>query len=178
MRERRLNEWPEWPLNPVSILSALERHDVAYVVIGGVAAIAHGSPLPTYDLDITPERSKKNLRALLDALAEMNGLTLPDEEEDATPGDAEELLFAETDISFFTPSGYIDVVFVPSGTRGYGELAARAERMEVGEGVSSTIAALRDVIRSKQALGRERDLAQLPALITLLEMQRSLAPQR
>jgi len=167
MNEQRLSNWPEWPLEPLAILRVLERHQVRYVVIGGLAAVIHGSPLPTYDIDITPERSKTNIHALLAALAELDALALPAGDD----GDPADLLEAGEDLSLFTPSGYLDVIFAPSGARGYRDLASRSERLEVAEGVEPHVADLRDVIHSKQTLGRTRDQGQMTALLTLLEMR-------
>lgn len=171
MNEQRLNKWPEWPLEPLTILRVLECHRVRYVVIGGLAAVIHGSPLPTYDIDITPERSKTNIHALLAALAELDALALPAGDDD---GDSAELLRAGEDLSFFTPSGYLDVIFVPSGARSYRDLASRSERLEIAQGVEPHVADLRDVIHSKQILGRTRDQGQMTALLTLLEMRSAL----
>lgn len=170
MSEVRLGDWPEWPLDPVRILAVLERHRVACVVIGGVAAIVHGSPLPTYDLDITPAPGRRNRDALYAALVDLDALMLLDDDEDPRPLSGEQALAEERDVSFYTPAGYLDVLFRPAGTRGYGELARNAERVEVAPGLVVAVAALRDVVRSKEALGRERDLAQLAALHTLLEL--------
>lgn len=55
-----------------AIIAAFERHDVAYVVIGGEAARARGWPDPTEDVDLTPERSKENLSRMADALGELD----------------------------------------------------------------------------------------------------------
>jgi hypothetical protein len=167
MEEQRLGDWPEWPLEPLAVLRALEHYQVRYVVIGGLAAVMHGSPLPTYDIDITPERSKTNIRALLSALGELDGIALPPGDDDRAPAD---LLAAGEDLSFFTPSGYLDVVFAPAGARGYRDLASRAHRVELEEGVAPQVAALRDVIHSKQTLERTRDQGQMTALLTLLEL--------
>jgi len=41
---------------PAEIIAALERHAVRYVVIGGLAATLHGSPVMTTDADICPAR--------------------------------------------------------------------------------------------------------------------------
>ncbi len=53
------------------VFESLQRHDVRYVVIGGIAAILHGVPRATFDLDIlidpTPENATGLLAALLDA---------------------------------------------------------------------------------------------------------------
>jgi hypothetical protein len=51
-----------------SVFASLRSHDVRYVVIGGIAAIAHGVPRATFDLDIlieaTLERDLDDVRAL------------------------------------------------------------------------------------------------------------------
>src|SRR5712691_10647233 len=46
---------------PAEILAALERHGVRYVVIGGLAATLHGSPVMTTDADIRPARERDDL---------------------------------------------------------------------------------------------------------------------
>jgi len=48
----------------------LQQRDVRYVVIGGIAAILHGVPRATFDLDILIEPTPDNARRLLDALAD------------------------------------------------------------------------------------------------------------
>ncbi|HRD10646.1 MAG TPA: hypothetical protein PLI79_02175 [Mycobacterium sp.] len=47
---------------PAAILEILDRHAVEYVLIGGYAALLHGSTLPTRDLDITPRRQADTSR--------------------------------------------------------------------------------------------------------------------
>ena len=70
-----------------------------------------------------------------------------------------------------TDHGQVDIVYRPSGTGGYQDLNERAERFQLGP-TSVRVAALEDIIRSKQAVGRERDLEQLPTLRLLLEEKR------
>lgn len=55
-----------------AILTALERHQVLFVVIGGAAAQARGWPEPTDDIDVTPERSESNLARLAAAVEELD----------------------------------------------------------------------------------------------------------
>lgn len=50
------------------LLEILDQHGVAYVMIGGMAAVTHGSPFPTEDLDITPAVTPDNLNRLSAAL--------------------------------------------------------------------------------------------------------------
>lgn len=58
-------------LDIAAVLGALQRHRVRFVLIGGVAGVVHGSPFPTEDIDITPERTRENLARLSGALAEI-----------------------------------------------------------------------------------------------------------
>jgi hypothetical protein len=53
----------------LDVFSSLNSHGVKYLVIGGIAAIAHGVPRATLDLDILIEASLDNARRLLDALS-------------------------------------------------------------------------------------------------------------
>lgn len=126
--------------DPHSVFAVLNRHRVRYVVIGGIANTFHGSPYPTYDLDITPSTDKRNLSALAAALTDLEARELNPPK----------------------------VVLEPAGTKGYSDLARRLIIYEV-EGEEVPVAHLEDIIRSKEAAGRERDLAQLPTLRKLLE---------
>src|SRR5207249_1566891 len=57
-------------------------------------------------------------------------------------------------------AGDHDICFTPSGTRGYLDLRREASRTRIDPGISVSVASLRDVIRSKEAAGRDEDLAQ------------------
>jgi hypothetical protein len=72
-------------------------------------------------------------------------------------------------VNITTQFGDLDVVFIPAGTTGYGDLAARAVEYDLGDGLVVPVADLADVTRSKEAAGRERDLATLPTLRALLD---------
>src|SRR5881227_3943299 len=87
------------------------------------------------------------------------------------PVDADMLGSAET-WTLTTSAGDLVLCFMPSGTRGYGDLRREASRERLGKGLNVTVASLRDVIRSKEAAGREQDLAQLPLLRRTLEQIR------
>ena len=54
------------------LLAALARSDVKFILIGGVAAAAHGSPRNTQDIDIVYERSMANLARIVTALEPYN----------------------------------------------------------------------------------------------------------
>jgi hypothetical protein len=54
-----------------ALLQALNRHHVEYIIVGGVAALAHGSARLTQDLDIVYRRSRENLVRVVLALGEV-----------------------------------------------------------------------------------------------------------
>jgi predicted nucleotidyltransferase len=158
--------------DPQEIFAALERHGVRFVVIGGVAAILHGAPHVTTDVDIVPEEGRDNLARLSAALKELNARIRVVGEPEGIPFDhSAESLTRVRIWNLVTDRGNLDLTFVPSGTRGYDDLVRDAEPMTV-RGVEVPVASLADVIRSKEAAGRERDRLVLPTLRRLLERQR------
>jgi hypothetical protein len=56
----------------VKIAECLERHSVEFLVIGGQAAVLHGSPLPTVDVDLCYRRTRENLERLAEAHKEVH----------------------------------------------------------------------------------------------------------
>lgn len=64
------------PLDVEALLSALEKAEVRFVVIGGFAVGAHGYLRATKDLDIVPDPDPENLTRLASLLAELNGSVL------------------------------------------------------------------------------------------------------
>jgi hypothetical protein len=71
-----------------------------------------------------------------------------------------------------TSAGDLDLCFTPAGTRGYDDLRREASRERLDKRLTVTVASLRDVIRSKEAAGRDKDLAQLSILRRTLELTR------
>ena len=157
----------------LEILRTLERHGVRYVLIGAAAARVAGTPVVTEDVDVTPATDRANLERLAAALRELGARfrTAGEPEGMPFPVDADMLGSAET-WTLTTSAGDLVLCFMPSGTRGYGDLRREASRERLGKGLNVTVASLRDVIRSKEAAGREQDLAQLPLLRRTLEQIR------
>jgi len=62
-------------------------------------------------------------------------------------------------------------MLLPAGTRGYDDLRTGARQERIA-GVTVAVAALADVIRSKEAANREKDNMQLPILRRTLEQIR------
>lgn len=155
--------------DPIAILAALGAHDVSYVVIGAFAATLYGSPIATGDADITPARDAENLARLAAALRAMDARVWAASGPGGLAFDCSPEMLDRAEVwNLVTAHGRLDISFVPSGTRGYGDLAREARVYDVA-GVRVPVASLADVIRSKEAAGREKDRAVLPALRRLLD---------
>jgi hypothetical protein len=153
-------------LDALSIVSVLNRHHVAYVVIGAFAAIAQHAPIaPTRDIDFTPEESTENLGRLSAALSELDARIRTGVDDGGLPfaHDAKSLRRADV-WNLICGFGEFDVNFRPAGFEtGYIALIGRAHRLVV-DSVEILVADLDDVIRSKELAGRPKDLRVLPAL--------------
>jgi hypothetical protein len=160
---------------PAEALEVLERHGVKFVVIGGLAAELRGSPYVTRDVDVTPARTKKNFERLASALRELDArLRVQDLVEPvAVPLDASSFEQGTT-WTYVTKFGFLDVALLPDGTRGYDDLKRGATRERLTESLTVSVASLADVIRSKEAAGREKDRAVLPVLRQVLERSQQM----
>jgi hypothetical protein len=154
---------------PESILAALAREGVRYVVIGGLAAVLQGSPLFTQDVDICPARDRENLERLSRALRSIGAKIRTEDTPEGLPFACDPEFFERVElVNLITPHGALDISFVPSGTQGYSDLIAKARSLELGPELEPAIASLEDIIRSKEAANRPKDVAALPILRTLL----------
>ena len=163
----------EASFQPAGILAALERHQVQYVVIGGLAAVLHGSPIMTTDAAICPSRDPQNLERLARALNELGAkIRMPDVPGGLSFGcDAIFLARIEVLLNLTTRFGDLDVSIVPSGTGGFQDLRLHAITISLAGHVVA-VASLEDVMRSKEAANRPKDHAVLPTLRLLLERLR------
>lgn len=149
-----------------AILGVLIRHHVRFVVIGGLAAVVHGSPIATEDVDVTPDTSLDNLSRLSEALTELGAQVRFDDQALPFSHDAESLAAAGV-WNLRTRFGDLDISMVPSGTTGYPDLVRDAGDVAVYDLVIP-VASLADVIRSKQAANRPKDQRVLPVLREIL----------
>ena len=155
------------------MLGALREAGVRFVLVGGMAAILYGDVGVTVDRDIVPEREPENLDRLAGALRTLDARI-------RTEGVPQGLAFdcsgrflrnlaPDSILNLTTQAGDLDLTFRPSGTGGYADLRLDAIEIEAAEGVRILVASLADVIRSKEAAGREKDRAVLPRLRRLLD---------
>ena len=155
-----------------AILTVLRRHGVDCILIGGFAALVHGSPFPTTDVDVVPDANPENLIRLSAALTDLDAKIRAVELDEPRPFNHDATSLAASRIwNLTTKYGDLDLNFQPSGTQGYDDLKRDAVEV-VLRGTPVELASLADIVRSKEAAGRDKDRRALPVLRELLAMQR------
>jgi hypothetical protein len=140
-----------------------------FVVIGGMAAIIHGSAYNTYDLDICYERTQQNVKLLCLVLSKINARLrdLPDElSVTLEPSD----VMAGLNFTLETDLGMLDLLgeVQPIGTYPY--VFQQSQVMSL-YGHDVHVLTLEALIQAKRTAGRTKDLLILPELEALREMQ-------
>ena len=159
-----------------AILATLEEHDVDYVIIGGFAAELYDVAIPpTRDIDITPAADVENLERLSEALNDLDArfcvVDGPPEGVEIPGGITPGWLSSMITVALITGAGPFDVCMRPEGTGGFDDLIEGRQRLPYGDR-EVPVASLEDVIRSKEAVGRQKDLLVLPALRAHLARRR------
>jgi hypothetical protein len=149
------------PLDAKRIFEALARHEVDYVLVGGLAAQTHGNTRMTNDVDVIPAPEPKNLESLADALNALEARVLNPGQE-GLEIDAK-MLPRATIWQLSTPHGDIDVLHDAPGAAPYSELRERALVISLDE-ARVAVAGRDDLIRMKLARGRPIDRADVAAL--------------
>ena len=136
------------------VFASLSRHDVRYLVIGGIAVVLHGVPRATFDLDIlidaTPDNAKRLLEALLDSGLGTASLTTPDE-------------VLANEITVFKDRVRIDVQTFTPGLA-FAEAWPRRDIMTY-RGQPFPVVSRTDLITAKRAAGRPVDLEDVRQLL-------------
>lgn len=135
----------------VQLARAFEEEKVEYLFIGKSAAILMGLPMVTQDIDVFADRTPENGRRIVRALKKV-GFELGIDLE-------KELVAGKDFVQIKTGPFDLDVIFAPDGISSFADAKSRAVFLE-----GFRIANLRDVIASKRASGREKDLFDLAYL--------------
>ncbi len=150
-----------------ALLATLDKHKVAFILIGGAAAIAHGSARLTQDLDIVYQRSPDNLERLVAAFAGyspyLRGVPsgLPFIWSQAT-------LARGLNFTLTTSVGDIDLLGEIPGGGVYEDLLPGAIELRIFE-TRCLCLSLSQLIRAKRASGRPKDLESLAELEAIEE---------
>ena len=151
------------------LLQRLCDADIEFVIVGGFAATLHGSSLVTRDLDVCAVLSSDNVEKLRNALRDLRPahrftpqklsfLEIPD------PGVPMLNLYLSTEM------GPVDILGSIMGVGEFEQVRAGAIEVELF-GRRCRVISLDDLIRAKEALGREKDLLAVKELKAIREKQ-------
>jgi predicted nucleotidyltransferase len=152
------------------LLRILATNQVEFILVGGVAAAAHGSPRVTQDLDILYRRNKDNIAALVRALSPYHPYL-----RGAPPGLPfrfdEVTVRAGLNFTLVTSLGSIDLFgMIPGGD--YDELVPHCLTVEVF-GIQCKVLDLETLISTKKAAGRPKDFEALAELESIRDRRKS-----
>jgi hypothetical protein len=138
-----------------------------------MAAVLHGDVGVTMDIDVVPERTDENLERLAEALCRLGARIRAEGEPEGLTFDCSAQFLGnlppDAIVNMTTDAGDLDVAFCPSGTSGFSDLKRDAIDIEAADRLHILVASLADVVRSKEAAGREKDRLALPRLRRLLD---------
>jgi hypothetical protein len=152
------------------MVSGLVEAQIEFVVIGGLAARAHGSARITEDLDICYESGDHNVRRLAGLLRDWHAYLRGVEPE--LPFIMDERTFRDTPImTLITDRGALDVMDRVPGVGDYERVLAASVGISAGS-MAFRALDLPALLAAKKATGRPKDVAQIPELEALLELRR------
>jgi hypothetical protein len=143
-----------------TIAKAFAEHRLEAIMIGNAAAALHGAPVTTLDIDFMFRKTPANLKKLKAIAQGLRAVILRP-------------YYPVSDLFRVVNDDrglQLDFMSRPHGIRSFEGLRSRATTVEFGEH-ELKVACLADIIKSKRATGRKRDLAVLPILENTLDEQ-------
>lgn len=149
------------PVQAQEVAAAFADCEVDYMFIGKSGAILLGYPGTTQDVDVFPRKDEENGRRIVAALRDLGFVV--------NEALAEEIVRGKDFVQIKEGPFDIDLVFAPDGIESYEEAKSRMDQSS-----GFPVLNIRDIIASKRAASRARDLIELP----LLEAFREVYEQR
>lgn len=167
---------PTPPLDYKRIVEILDRHEVEYVIVGGIASLHYGAVHPTMDFDAVIRKSTANINRLTSALEELGAFlrvdNLSDKEARSLPVHWPSVILESTISNLRTEAGDIDVMAGIPGELGhlveYDELVTHGTQGSVNS-VKVIFAGLSDIVISKRMANRDKDIESLPELERIMD---------
>jgi predicted nucleotidyltransferase len=152
------------------IIPTLVQGKIKFIVIGGVAAIVHGSARTTFDLDVVYSRDPISVRRLVQALKPFSPY-LRDVPEGLPFKFDEKTVQNGLNFTLKTEIGHLDLFGEIVGGGVYEDLLPYSQEIEVF-GVKCLCLGLEKLIQVKRAAGRPKDFEVIAELEAILEEQK------
>jgi len=150
-------------------LELLRRHDVDFIVVGGVAGVLSGAPISTFDLDVVHHRDENNLDRLLAALSELEAF-YRDLTDRRLPPNSGSLAGPGHNL-MMTKFGPVDFLGTIGHGHSYEELLSKSTTVSLGS-CDVCVLNLKALIRIKEETATEKDR------MALLVLRRTLNEQK
>lgn len=147
-----------------ALLDALIGGGVEFIVVGGAAAVLHGTPITTVDLDIVHRRTEENVERLLEVLETLDAETRPPRDIPLRP--TREMLLGRGQLNLLTSLSPLDPLCQIHSGEGFDELIDSAVRF-ADAGMELIAIDLDTLIRVKADAGRDKDKLALPIPLAL-----------
>ena len=144
------------------ILEVLSKHDVSFIVVGGVCAVLLGAPVTTFDLDIVPSRDENNRSKLHEALVELDAYYREHLPKRLSP--TIEALDSTGHHLLGTKFGPLDVLGTIGESSDFITLNNHIEKIQLDNGIELKILNLERLILEKEATKRDKDIGVLNIL--------------
>jgi predicted nucleotidyltransferase len=158
----------------LEVLRVLIKHEVDFIVVGGVSAVLQGAPVNTFDLDLVHSRDSENIVRLLRALDSLDAIyrAQPDRRIKTSAAHLSSLGHQ----LLLTRFGPLDLLGTIGSGRGYEELLAHAVEMKLDDNLRIRVLDLETLIQTKEEIAGEKDNAVLPILRQTLKEKSRLGP--
>ena len=150
----------------LKILETLAKHEVEFIVVGGVCAVLHGAPVTTFDLDLVHSRAPDNLNRLMSCLQEL-GAYYRERRDQRLAADLSHLSSPGHQL-LMTRFGPLDLLGTIGKGHNYDDLLGNTVELQVSN-LKLRILTPESLIKIKAETGGERDRAVLPILRRTLE---------
>lgn len=152
-----------------NLLQKLCDADIEFMIVGGFAAVLHGSSTLTRDLDVCTLLSSTNIEKLRKTFGDLNPVHRFKSQklsflDNPSPGESLNNLYLQTDL------GPIDFLSNIDGVGGYEEVSKYSDEITLF-GRKVKIINLEALVKAKETLGREKDLLAAKELRAILEMK-------
>jgi hypothetical protein len=142
------------------LLATLHRHGVEFIVVGGLAAVIHGAPVHTLDVDVVYARTPENIQRALAALTELDARFRTDSR--GLRPDASHLQSTGHKL-LRTKLGVLDMLGTIEEATSYEDLLDDSEILEIA-GLPIRVLTLERLIAVKEKLDRPKDRLMLVVL--------------
>jgi hypothetical protein len=149
------------------ILELLNKHQVEYIVVGGVAAVIQGAPVMTFDLVALVRVSDDNAERLSRALDELDARY---REHQSTIRPTQDDILAGKHLLLLTRAGPLDVLGFIGNEDRYEDLLDRSSEITMTFGTFRVLN-LEELVRQKKMSDRTKDRASLDLLEEVLRLQ-------